>query len=171
VSAKRKTEAAAALGAAIAKQQDQHPETIAQQARLVGEIVDSVSPRSVREAKKATILWVDDNPSNNLNERRSLEALGATFVLATSTEDALDQMQRQPFQLVISDLGRPPDSMAGLTLLDKLRASGNSTPFIIYAGSRGITVRDEAIRKGAFGVTNRPDELFKWVVSAIGQQR
>lgn len=169
-SAKRKTEAAAALGAAIATQPDQPPETIAQQARMVSDIVESVSQRSVREARKTTVLWVDDHPMNNLNERRALEALGITIVLSTSTGDALDQVQKQVFQLIISDLGRPPDSNAGLTLLDKLRAIGNKTPYIIYAGARGLTTIDEAKQKGAFGVTNRPDDLFKMVVSVIGKQ-
>lgn len=122
-SAKRKTEAAAALGVALAKQPDQQPEMIAQQARLIGHIVDAVSPRSVREAKKATILWVDDHPTNNVYERRALEAFGFTFVLARATDEAISLLSKQQFQLIISDLGRPPDNMAGITLLDKLRTS------------------------------------------------
>jgi CheY-like chemotaxis protein len=168
--ARSKTEAAAALGAAIGKQQDQHPEAIAQQTRLVGQIVDSISPALVRGAKKATVLWVDDHPENNINERRSLEALGVTFVTSLSTDDALNQAHLRKYDLIISDLGRTSDQMAGLTLLDKLRAEGIMTPYIIYAGQRGLTVKDEAKGKGAFDVTNRPDKLFELVVSVIGGQ-
>lgn len=168
-SAKRKTEAAAALGVALAKQTGQQPEMIAEQTRLVSHIVDSVSPRSVREAEKATILWVDDVPGNNVYERRALEAVGFKFVLASSTDEALDLINKQPFRLIISDLGRPSDRMAGITLLEKLRASGNTTPYIIYGSARALTIREEAQRKGAFDVTNRPDELFQLVVAAAGQ--
>jgi hypothetical protein len=32
-------------------------------------------------------------------------------------------------------MGRPHDNRAGYPLLDSMRASGNKTPFIIYAGS------------------------------------
>jgi hypothetical protein len=53
-------------------------------------------------------------------------------------------------------------------LLDKLRESGNRTPFIIYAGSRAPEHQAEARRRGAIGCTNRPEELFEMVLSALG---
>ncbi len=172
LSAKRKTEAAAALGAAIAKQPDlQEPEAIAQQLRKASQIVDAVSPQTAKEANKATVLWVDDVPSNNTNERRALEALGVTFVLATSTEEALRKINKESFKAIISDLGRPEGRTAGFTLLEKLRVSENQTPFIIYAGSAAVAFRDEAMNKGAFGCTNRPDQLFDLVLSAIRSSR
>jgi len=99
-----------------------------------------------------------------------LEAVGVTFVLATSTEEALEKVKQQSFEAIISDMGRPPDSQAGYTLLDKLRDSGNRTPFIIYAGSRAPEHRAEARRRGAIGCTNRPDELFEMVLSALGRK-
>jgi len=60
---------------------------------------------------------------------------------------------------------------AGYTLLDKLRAKGDQTPFIIYAGSRAPERREEAIRYGAVGCTNRLDELFEMVLMALRAQR
>jgi CheY-like chemotaxis protein len=113
---------------------------------------------------------VDDRPSNNVHERQALEAVGITFVLATSTEDALEKLRRQSFDAIISDMGRPPDSQAGYTLLDKLREAGNRTAFIIYASSRAPEHRAEARRRGAIGCTNRPDELFEMVLSALGSK-
>jgi CheY-like chemotaxis protein len=82
-----------------------------------------------------------------------LEALGVTFVLAASTDEAIGKVKRQSFDAIISDMGRPPDSQAGYTLIDKLRADGNQTPFIIYAGSRAPEHRAEARRRGAVGCT------------------
>jgi CheY-like chemotaxis protein len=96
--------------------------------------------------------------------------VGVTFVLATSTEEAMDKVKRQSFDAIISDMGRPPDSRAGYTLLDKLRESGNRTPFIIYAGSDAPKDRAEARRRGAIGCTNRPDELFEMVLSTLGRK-
>ena len=112
---------------------------------------------------------MDDNPSNNVHERQALEALGVSFALATSTDEVLDKLKHQSFDAIISDMGRPPDAQAGYTLLDKLRASGDKTPFIIYAGSRAPEHRAEARRRGAVGCTNRPDELFEMVLSALGR--
>ena len=117
------------------------------------------------------MLWVDDRPNNNINERQSLEALGVSFVLATSTDEAIDKIKRQSFDAIISDMGRPPDPQAGYTLLDKLRASGNQTPFVIYAGSRSPEHQAEARRRGAVGCTNRPNELFEMVLSVLGRWR
>jgi CheY-like chemotaxis protein len=125
----------------------------------------------IRRAGRATVLWVDDRPSNNIHERQALEALGVTFVLATSTNEALEKVKSQSFDVIISDMGRPPDPQAGYTLLNELRTSGNQTPFIIYAGSRAPEHRAEARRRGALGYTNRPDELFEMVVSALGRRR
>jgi CheY-like chemotaxis protein len=96
-----------------------------------------------------------------------LEALGVNFVLALSTDEALEKIERQHFDAIISDMGRPPDPRAGYTLLDRIRSMGNKTPFIIYAGSRSPEHRTEAKRRGALDCTNRPDELFGLVLSAI----
>ena len=170
---RRQAEAAAALGAAAVARPDAGaaPEDVGQETRAAGELVaEVVTPRVIRRAAKSTVLWVDDRPSNNAHERQALEAVGITFVLATSTEEALERVKRQSFDAIISDMGRPPDSQAGYTLLDKLRGSGNRTPFIIYASSRAPEHRAEARRRGAIGCTNRPDELFEMVLSALGKK-
>lgn len=170
--AKVKAEAAAHLAAANASRSEAaaSPETTSQEARRAAETVaDAITPRVIRRVERSTVLWVDDRPNNNVNERRSLEAVGISFVLSTSTEDALDQIGRRSFELIISDMGRPTDPKAGYTLLDKLRAIGNRTPFIIYAGSRSLEHQEEAQRHGALGSTNRPNELFEMVLSTLSQ--
>ena len=172
-SGKRKqAEAAAALAAAaVARPEDgATPETAIKNAREAVQLVaDVVTPRVIRRAGRSVVLWVDDRPDNNINERQSLEALGVSFVLATSTDEALDKLKRQSFDAIISDMGRPPDSQAGYTLLEKLRTSGDRTPFIIYAGSRSPEHQAEARRRGAVGCTNRPNELFEMVLSVLGR--
>ncbi len=173
-SAKRKqAEAAAALVAAtVAKPTEPGatPESTAQEAKAAAAVVaEAVTPRVVRRAAKATVLWVDDRPDNNRHERQSLEALGVTFVLSTSTEDALAKLQNHRFNAIISDMGRPPDPRAGYTLLEQLRASGDRTPFIIYAGSNAPEHKAEARQRGAMGSTNRAAELFEYVISALNR--
>jgi len=160
-------EAAVALGAATARSSadsasgDDEPEQIA------GVISDNVTPRSVRRLSESRVLWVDERPSNNVYERRSLEALGVHFDISTSTDDALEKVERRAYDAIISDMGRPPDSRAGYTLLEKLRGSGNMSPFVIYAGSNLPEHKAEARKRGAQGSTNRPTELFELVLSSL----
>jgi CheY-like chemotaxis protein len=171
-SAKRQqAEAAAALAAAAASRPEAGatPEATAKEARAAAEVVaEVVTPRAMRRAAGSSVLWVDDRPGNNVHERQALEALGVRFVLATSTDEALEKLKQYPVDAIISDMGRPPDSQAGYTLLEKLRAAGDRTPFIIYAGSRAPEHRAEARRRGAVGCTSRPDELFEMVLSVLG---
>ena len=166
---RRQNEAAAALAAASVSRPEEGntPEMVANAAKEAVQLVGDISPRNLRRIDDSRVLWVDDNPDNNAYERQALEALGMRFVLSISTDDALDKVRTQKFDVIISDMGRPPDPRAGYSLLDKLRALGDRTPFIIYAGSRSPEHQAEARRRGAVGCTNRATELFAMVLSAL----
>jgi hypothetical protein len=64
-------------------------------------------------------------------------------------------------------MGRPPYPRAGYTLLDALLKRGDQTPFIVYAGSDKPEHKAEARKHDALGSTNRPQELFQLVLTAI----
>ena len=169
---KKQAEVVAALSAAAASNADEDKtgESVAKEAMIAADVVaEVVTPRALRRASRSTVLWVDDNPDNNSYQRQALEAIGVSFVLAKSTDEALNKISKQRFDAIISDMGRPPDSRAGYTLLDKLRSSGDQTPFIIYAGSRNPEHVAESRRHGAMGCTNNPNELFEMVLSALGR--
>ncbi len=172
--AKRKQiiEAAASLGAATAHwqnpAQDNQEIPDAEKTKEIAKVVDQlVTPRTSRQLEGASVLWVDDRPMNNTYERQALEALGIQFAISKSTEDAVERLQKKTYDLIISDMGRPPDLHAGYTLLEKAKAMGLTTPFIIYAGSKRPEYIAEARKRGAFGTTNDPQELFELVVSAL----
>lgn len=164
---RKQAEVVAALSAAAASKPDGDK---TREAMIAADVVaDFVTPRAIRRAGRSTVLWVDDNPNNNSYERQALEALGVSFVLAISTDEAIKKNSRQRFDAIISDMGRPPDSRAGYTLLDKLRSSEDQTPFIIYAGSRDPEHVAESRRHGAIGCTNNANELFEMVLSTLGR--
>lgn len=168
--AKLREEAAAALGAAAAVRTGEAGESVT--ADDPGDIADALpEARAARRMRTARVLWVDDRPENNRYERRALEAFGIRIDLSESTEDALDEVARRPYDLIISDMGRPPDARAGYTLLDRLRASGDRTPFIIYANSRAPEHVRESRGHGAIGCTNRPQELIEMVTDALTSAR
>jgi CheY-like chemotaxis protein len=132
--------------------------------------VDAATEDLIGLRRNPRALWVDDRPSNNRHEVAALEALGFTVELSVSTAEALAKLTTKgPFDVIISDMGRPPDPRAGYTLLDALRQAGDTTPYVIYATSRDPEHFDEAVRHGAVGCTNQPSELIRLVRRALRQ--
>jgi CheY-like chemotaxis protein len=124
----------------------------------------------------AEILWVDDRPSNNRNETRMLRSFGALITFACSTDEAVDALQlgvqqRTPFDLIISDISRGPsdeEQTAGVAMLERLSVENLAPPVVFYIGRirRGAGTPD-----GAFGLTNRPDQLLHLVLDALARER
>jgi CheY-like chemotaxis protein len=136
-------------------------------AEEVSELVKSFGEQRETAKSRKLVLWVDDNPDNNIIERRSMVAYNIDFVLAQSTGQALAELRKYTFDAIISDMGRPPDSRAGYTLLEAVRGSGDQTPYFIYAGSRTPEHVREALSRGAQGTTNRGDELLQMILHAL----
>jgi CheY-like chemotaxis protein len=54
----------------------------------------------------ALVLWVDDHPEHNKLEVEILGDLGIRFVTALSTAEAMERLERDRYDLVISNVGR-----------------------------------------------------------------
>lgn len=120
----------------------------------------------------ARVLWVDDEPDNNLYETIALEKLGKFVTKATSTEAALDYLDRMDFTILITDLGRHGDRDAGLHLIHQLRANGQRLPIVVYTGD-ARPVREMLTSAGADAVVDLPGPLIREVesrVSRLGQE-
>ena len=117
-----------------------------------------------------SILWVDDNPDNNLFEVRYLESLGATVAHAASTAQALAHVSSRETDLVISDMSRVEggkrNAYAGLELLQRESARAGSgarpVPIIFYTGDNMKV--PEAYRAIA---VDRDQALFKLVIETL----
>lgn len=114
--------------------------------------------------QRAKILWVDDVPDNNFNEIKMLHQLRTDVTTARSTDEAVALMEKQTFDIVLSDLKRGDDDLAGLTMLGRLKDSHPGLPVIFYVGeydpARGTP-------PFAFGLTNRPDEMLHLVLDIL----
>lgn len=190
-SARKKAEVAAALGAAEEARAAQEtreraasaaageaqpatlepslaPQVSPGQAASIAATVDAALPgRKADRMGGATILWVDDRPSNNAYERRAFEALGIEVHTSLSTEDALARLKQFPYDLVITDMGRAGDPDAGFTLIAEMNKQQPRPPVVVYAGAVAQKKRDQIVGSGAWGSTNRPQELFSLVTSAL----
>jgi CheY-like chemotaxis protein len=114
-----------------------------------------------------TVLWVDDNPDNNIYERKSMEAVGIRFTLSDNTRDALTKLSERSFGAVISDMGRREGPREGYALLDSMRSGGDETPLFFYASSNAPDHKRETHEHGGQGCTNDGQELFEMVTKTL----
>ncbi|MFQ5977581.1 MAG: PAS domain S-box protein [Candidatus Heimdallarchaeota archaeon] len=70
-----------------------------------------------------------------------------TLVTATSAHEALQKLEEESFEVVVSDY-RMPDT-DGLVFLQKLRDAGNNIPFIMFTGQGREEVAMRALNLGA----------------------
>ncbi len=169
-SVKKQIQAAASIAAVSAadRRENNTPQQAAEAASEV--VLELLTKRTVKRASRTKILWVDDCPENNISQREVLQDLGITIRLAESTQQAMTLLSKENFDLVISDMGRPPDKRAGYTLLSEMRSSKITTPVIFYAAGGNLPEhRREAKKNGAFASTNGATELFQHVFSALDE--
>jgi DNA-binding NtrC family response regulator len=94
---------------------------------------------------------------------------GYDVTSASSGEGALQMLQAQTFDLMISDVDMVP--MNGLELLQKVRESYADLGVVMLTGHDSIDVAVEAMKKGAFDFLVkpfRPDQLFLTLQRALG---
>ena len=97
----------------------------------------------------ARILWVDDQQNAASTFRSVLSPLNARVIWASDGAEALGLLQRQFFDLVISDLRMPPEEWGGLWLLERIRNARIHVPVIILSGEGTQTETIKAMRLGA----------------------
>jgi CheY-like chemotaxis protein len=78
------------------------------------------------------ILLVDDNRDGVLARQSVLEELGYQVVPAHSGSDALKHLEKQSFDLIITDYKMSP--MDGLALISELRVRQFANPIILLSG-------------------------------------
>lgn len=148
---------------------EQNPEVLEEARRIFG------STPALRRAalvvpllRYAQVLWVDDNPSNNIYEQETLRAMGANIDVATTTSKGIHLLQENVYDIVISDMDRGENRKEGLEFLQQIRAAKLPQRVVFYVGrvdpKRGVP-------EGAFGITRRPDELLHLVMDVLERQR
>lgn len=111
------------------------------------------------------MLWVDDNPYNNALEMSLLRRLGVDIIQRQDNDSALGFLRSHgaSCDIVISDIDRD-GTPTGIELLEAYREEGYDMPFVFYVS---VVDPNLPIPLGAFGLTNRPDELLHLVVDAF----
>jgi two-component system response regulator AtoC len=106
----------------------------------------------------ATLLIVDDDPTllDVLSELFSVEHVCHT---ALTTEEALDRLSSEEYDVVVTDISMP--GMSGETLLGFVKAHCPDTPVIIISGVIDRKWAERLKVKGAFDFLQKPFEPLK----------
>ncbi|WP_044556114.1 winged helix-turn-helix domain-containing protein [Shewanella piezotolerans] len=128
---------------------------------------DSVTEFRTAEPANAVgrVLWVDDHPENNLVERAYLEQRNIGVYTTVTSEEALMLLSMYNYQAIISDMGRHGDSLAGLKLLQAVRAAGYDTDFYLYTYVESPGVSDAIFKSGGQAVVTESDTLYQLVLA------
>ena len=102
----------------------------------------------------AKILVVDDEAVIREGIRRILEKEGYQVEPKSSGRVALERLQEEDFDLVITDLKMP--GMGGLELLKAIRILQPNVPVILITGYSTVETAVEAIKNGAFDYLAKP---------------
>ncbi len=131
---------------------------VAERPLLRGEPADAVG----------RVLWVDDNPDNNAEERRALEARKIAVYQVTTSEEALSLLAMYEYRAVISDMNRAGKPLAGLDLVREMRRRRDATPFFLYTFVPSAAQHDLLAEAGGQGAAVTPEELYAAVLPLFG---
>ena len=127
------------------------------------------SRRLVRERALldgARLLWIDDQPKNNRIEIKLLESAGARVDEEVTSAGAQAAINQITYDVILSDIARAGDKVAGLSFASNLAQIRNSPPIIFYVGTA-----TKPVPLSAFGITDRPDELIHLILDALARTR
>lgn len=103
------------------------------------------------------ILIVDDEDKMRRVLEIMLQRMGYRIGVAENGEQALERLQQDSYDLVISDLRMP--GLDGAALLERLRQAGNAVPFIIVTAHGSIESAVAAMKRGASDYILRPFDI------------
>lgn len=104
--------------------------------------------------KRPLILVVDDDPLSLTMLENILHKEGCCPVTASNGREAVQLLEQQPFDLVLSDMVMPV--MDGKELLEQVLKRFPATPFIAITADGSISGAVEAIRQGAYDYLEKP---------------
>lgn len=102
----------------------------------------------------ARILFVDDVPELRRTVCRTLRAVGYVVVEADSGRTALETIECQPFDMVLSDVMMP--DMNGIELLRALRQRDPALPVVLMSALPSWDIAQRAASSGAFDYLSKP---------------
>ncbi len=126
---------------------------------------EAVVARAAAPQLSRSILWVDDDPTDNILCVDDLKQRKFQVETALSTQEALNKLKTGSYDVIVSDMVRKEGSVenthAGLDLLNAVRQRNPKIPFIIMSDPQSVNaVKALDIQDPAVVVTASPTELI-----------
>lgn len=118
------------------------------------------------------VLVVDDEPDLAESCAFFLERAGYEAECVHAAQDALDLLERRPFDVVVSDVRMP--RMSGMQLLTAIRDRDPDVEVLLITGYPDLQMAVTAIKQGAFDYLAKPyaeHDLIERVGKAMAQRR
>ncbi|MFA6989641.1 MAG: response regulator [Candidatus Gastranaerophilaceae bacterium] len=122
------------------------------------------------EAKKHKVLIVDDNPMNAELLKGIVEQLNKNTFISYSSKDALKNIQKEKFDLILLDIMMP--EMSGYELIEFIQKSPQNkyTPVIFISALNETKDIIKGLELGSFGYITKPyniDELKARILNIL----
>jgi len=118
--------------------------------------------------RKAHLLLIDDDPNTLASLSRAFRLAGHDATVCDNANRAIELLQTQRFDLILSDVVMP--GKTGMQLLEELKNSGLQTPIVLVSGQADIEMAVKATRLGALDFLEKPlttDKLLLTVENAL----
>ncbi len=118
------------------------------------------------------VLLVDDERTTREILTRALKARGIAVDTATDGKEALDRLQTEPFDLLVTDLIMP--NMRGIELIEKAREVMPNLTAIIITAHGTLETAIQALQQGAYDYIMkpfRPEQILPVIERGLEQAR
>ncbi|OAG26747.1 response regulator [Thermodesulfatator autotrophicus] len=118
---------------------------------------------------KYRIMIIDDEPIVVKRLKLVFEKMGYEVLVHTSGKEALETLEKEPFDIVITDLKMDID---GFEVFEKAKTLNPKAKIIIITGYADAQSARRAVKEGVFDFIPKPfrlDDLKKSVMQAIEQ--
>ena len=134
-------------------------------------ILEHLAVRILHRSRGHSILVVDDETITCKNLEHVLQGEGYFVSTATNGPEALALIQKNTFDMVITDLKM--EEVDGLNILQSAKEKNPTTEVIIITGYATVPVAVDAMQKGSFQFLSKPlqlEEIRKAVSQAISRK-
>ena len=124
-----------------------------------------MSKSTLDRTRQARILVVDDEPNVRLLLAREIGDRGHEVVAVSDGAQAMEEMGRGNFDVVLTDIRMP--GMDGMALTAWIKRTRPDTNVIVMTGYGSLETANRAVRPGAFDYLQKPFRQIDLVTSSI----
>ncbi len=135
-------------------------------------ILEYLAVRILKSSQKHRMLVVDDEKMTRMNLEHVLKKEGHTVLTAASGVEALELMEKERFDVILTDLKM--EKVDGMGVLEMAKSLDPSTEVIIITGYATVPTAVEAMKKGSYQFLAKPlklDEIKSTIQKALSKKR